>query len=349
MGNMTNAVKLFIVAGLATAININAQACGPTSSVRPAEIASRHFRELIEHENFSQLEREAAKSLSADALLSDGQPIRDALTAGAYVSQSPICGDAKSADPGRIKLIGPFKAKLRKWLHLFPTSSAAIMANASFELGVAEIYRGTEYARYVSQDAWRSYYSSLDKAKVSMLAVPKKVRQADPEWYTQRLVLAAMQNVPEPEFRALYREALSAHPYYIPIYFAASNHFSPVWGGTPEDYDRFVQDAVRRTRDRLGETMYARLYWAWSSDDMFSSGAVDWNRMREGFREIVKRYPDPWNYNNFGRFACLAGDMATVAETLPHIGNGAVEAWHDMRIFADCRRRALEFTKKGGH
>ena len=46
---------------------------------------------------------------------------------------------------------------------------------------------------------------------------------------------------------------------------------------------------------------------------MFDNGQADWSRMKAGFERMIKDYPDPWNINNYAKFACLAEDWKTVS------------------------------------
>ena len=52
--------------------------------------------------------------------------------------------------------------------------------------------------------------------------------------------------------------------------------------------------------------------------------------MKQGFEDIMARHPDPWNLNNYARFACLAHDKQKMAELMPRVYAAMVEdAWLD--------------------
>ena len=64
--------------------------------------------------------------------------------------------------------------------------------------------------------------------------------------------------------------------------------------------------------------MYARIYWSASQTqygrDLFTDSDVIWEKMKKGIDDVLKRYPDQWNINNFALFACLANDKEKARE-----------------------------------
>ena len=78
--------------------------------------------------------------------------------------------------------------------------------------------------------------------------------------------------------------------------------------------------------------MYARIYWyasqAHFQNELFTKSFAAWPRMKEGFEDVIARYPDSWNLNNYAKFACLARDKETTREILKRIQSDPVmEAW----------------------
>ena len=65
--------------------------------------------------------------------------------------------------------------------------------------------------------------------------------------------------------------------------------------------------------------------------------------MKAGFDDIIARYSDRWNINNYGWFACLAGDRATTKALLARIGEAPLEAvWKPAGAFGRCQMWANE-------
>jgi hypothetical protein len=130
------------------------------------------------------------------------------------------------------------------------------------------------------------------------------------------------------EVPALYRDAAASHPLYLPIHFHGATFVSPRWGGSIPELGKAVEFAVERARSRWKDFAYARLNWALSTPTMFTDGQADWPRMRGAFEQLVAEFPDSWNLNNLAKFACIAGDHATINELSARIGATVIpEAW----------------------
>jgi hypothetical protein len=64
--------------------------------------------------------------------------------------------------------------------------------------------------------------------------------------------------------------------------------------------------------------------------------------MKTGFEDVVARYPDQWNYQNYAHFACQAGDSKTLDQLLSrHVRRPIIaEAWSGPVTFEECERLA---------
>jgi hypothetical protein len=93
--------------------------------------------------------------------------------------------------------------------------------------------------------------------------------------------------------------------------------------------------------------MYARLNWATMDFSMFKNGQADWPRMKAGFEQMMKEYPDAWNTNNFAKFACIAKDHETLSALIPKIGDAPIaEAWEDnVNIYRGCQKWAAAMVQ----
>ena len=100
----------------------------------------------------------------------------------------------------------------------------------------------------------------------------------------------------------------------------------PKWRGSHEAIGAFANGAVELTRETEGMGMYSRVYWYASQGDygseLFEESKVDWARMRLAIADVLARYPDQSNINNFARFACLAGDAEETRSLLSRIEGG---------------------------
>ena len=89
--------------------------------------------------------------------------------------------------------------------------------------------------------------------------------------------------------------------------------------------------------------MYARIYWFASQrefdNDLFRGSKAMWPKMKAGFDDVIRRYPDAWNLNHYAKFACLAGDRSKTREVLAKLpGEPIASAWEPASLLAECRR-----------
>lgn len=229
----------------------------------------------------------------------------------------------------------------------YPRSIANTLAAAQFWHAWAWNARGTGYTDEVAPESRKLYEERLEKSR-QILEAAKPFAAANPLWYYQMLNIATEQSWDEDKYAALFKEATRRYPDFIFFYFANTTHLTPKWGGSAERFDAFVQQTVDATRATEGEGMYARLYWSYSDQqvrgNLFDTTPADWSRMKQGFQDLLKRYPkSSWLINNFASFACRARDRPTFEELAVRIGHVAItQAWPSGYSFATCKATLVE-------
>lgn len=88
--------------------------------------------------------------------------------------------------------------------------------------------------------------------------------------------------------------------------------------------------------------MYARIYWYAAQtiygNDLFVGSDVRWENMRVGIWDVLDRYPDQWNIQNFAFFACLTQDATTLADLMAMIdGPPIMRVWKNDEVLLYCR------------
>jgi hypothetical protein len=144
------------------------------------------------------------------------------------------------------------------------------------------------------------------------------------------------------EFQKLIDEGLKREPLYYQLYFTAINYFTPKWHGSAKEIEEFANSAVGRTKEQEGLGMYTRIYWAASQDQygqrLFIDSNVVWEKMKKGMDDVLKRYPDQWNINNFALFACLAKDREKARELFNLIKEPPiVKVWKSEPNYLRCK------------
>lgn len=334
------AASAFLVCSLFS--GCQSQPASEDTAQRPINrMAADTFVEL-QRRNFNALERTAESLREKNVPLKDGQPALAGFYAGVSKCVQSRCGDERQSEAEW----AAHARLLDEWIQAFPTSPTARLAKATFTKEYAWYVRGLGVASTVSESRWPKFNERIQQARSLLEAIGSEAEN-DPHWYATMLSIALVQGWPKDEFEKIYREGIKKFPYYTPLYFSKGSFVSPRWGGSQEDFNLFVEDSVRSTRNTMGETMYTRLHWSSWSGDMFRTGKTDWRRMKNGFSQITKDYPHPWNINNFAKFACMAGDAPVLAEQLAKINTTPMmEAWDDSDFLAACREFSAKANSK---
>lgn len=227
------------------------------------------------------------------------------------------------------------------WIAAHPDSASAHIAYAELQYAHARSYRGNGYASTVPKENWKPYRDYLVKAN-NYLGDKAGFAARDPRYQDLRLIIANELPVPEAEFAELARAALESNPGYYQLYFTIMNHYLPQWGGNTRLVEGFARAAVDHTRATDGDGLYARIYWSASQfqfgDDLFTRSEANWADMKRGIADVLARYDDDWNRNNFARFACLAGDRELAGELLRKIADRPLPAaWRNRVVYEKCR------------
>jgi hypothetical protein len=232
-------------------------------------------------------------------------------------------------------------AKVQRWIDAFPNSPTPRILYAGVLSSHGWAIRGGGYAREVREEDWAPFRKLIAESRAYMLA-NKEIGKTDPQWYMEMISLARVDGSTADEFGVLVDEATWKYPDYYPNYFATILYLAPKWHGDLAQIEEFANRAVRKTREIEGQGMYARIYWYASQmqfgERLFRDTSVAWPRMKRGIDDVLKRFPDQWNINNFAHFACLAGDREETARLTARVTEPVKEAWaKDATLFARCR------------
>jgi hypothetical protein len=228
-------------------------------------------------------------------------------------------------------------AFIRRWKRFNPHSPGAAVAEA--RLGMAHAWAAVgrcACGATARPDAVaRGLFNARMKGAERALLASKKYAAANPLWYQAYLDLAVDSGRSESFVRKLFEEAIGRHPGYAPLYISMANYWAPN-DDRPAHWDELEQLAGRAaalTRATDGDDNYAWLYAQVGARlpldvDMMRVSEVSWPRMRDAFRELVRRHPSVDNYNRFALYACRAGDRETYLTLAPKIrDHAAPDLW----------------------
>lgn len=314
-----------LISALALGLMVAEQAKAATELEQRASIAASVQASLLAND-FDQLESVSRKYRSEKSRSSSGLWNLSLFYTGL---DEAIENQTKGED--RDALFEAMEERLRKWTDEFPDSPTGHIAHSQALIERAWAHRGSGYASTVKPEAWAPFEHYIAMARANLEEF-KSVASADPRWYEVMILIARAENWDRSEFDSLLNEALEREPLFYRTYFSALEYLLPKWHGNMEEIENFAQDAVERTREQEGVAMYARIYWYASQsqykDDIFNNTLVEWSQMKDGFEDIISRYPDAWNLNNYARFACLASDKPKTVELFKLIEASVIaEAW----------------------
>jgi hypothetical protein len=302
------------------------------------------IRQAVAKEEFGRVDKEYQAYRAAKARMPSGTYRASRLIYAVDFSGRP--GGHAKRSPEHEAAIVEAEERAVRWQRQNPRSSLAALALASAYIQHAFFFRGEDVSSAVTPKGWEGYREYLGRA-ARHLAQPTLDR--DEAWYYARMTLNKYDNSSIEDFIRLIDEGTNRFPQFYDLYFAAASRLEPKWGGSIEGLEWVAEMAVRKTRPVDGEALYARVYWSYGQvgykDTLFESTKADWNRMKKGFEDIVRHYPDPWNLNNYAWYACLARDRETTRQLFQRIGSEVdTRLWPDRRL-ARCKAFAAETGK----
>jgi hypothetical protein len=235
-------------------------------------------------------------------------------------------------------------AQIDDWIASTPRDSTPYLAKATVLVAYAWDARGGGWANTVDENDWRLFKERLVAAQ-QVLESSSAISKASPVWYETMQAVALGLSWPEPAYTSLFNEAVQREPTYYFFYFNAAQYFLPRWQGTPRDLAKFVDGAVNRTQTKEGQTLYARIYWSllWAfKNQTFSPDRAKWPRMRQGFQDILRSYPDNWNANAFAFYACMAEDWPTYLQATKLMTHPEPRMWMFGLDIGSCSQRAIK-------
>lgn len=234
-----------------------------------------------------------------------------------------------------------------QWANAHPTSAFAHALHAQSLVEHAWSYRGGGYVKEVPPEAWQDFHAYLQRA-AGYLKAHAEVALSDSYAHKVLLLIGKGQNWRNEQMLAVAKEGLKRNPDDTDLYFQVLDSLLPKWGGSPRAVDDFIKYAAEQTKDRVGQGMYTRMYLAAADDEfghaLFEVSYADWGRMKQGFEDLLARYPDNASrLNSYAYMACLAKDRDSFLKQIARVGKEVDRSkWgpNPERSLESCRRWA---------
>jgi hypothetical protein len=235
-------------------------------------------------------------------------------------------------------------ARFERWERANPNSITARIAHAAALVSYAWVARGDGMANTVTAEGGRLFEQRLKQAR--MLLESDDALKKCPGYYSTLMTVALGQGWPRKDYDRLFEEAVALAPDYEMFYFFKANFLQEKWYGTsPDEWHRFALSAAAATKKEHGQSLYTRIVWSIHGPGMtrmaaFKAAGVDWPRMRQGFEDIAREYPDSlWNKNAFCFYAFAADDKATARRLFGELaGRYSQEIWGSAEVFRQTER-----------
>jgi|GEM_PF-1890742 len=263
-----------------------------------ALLLQRHFQEL---ENMANLFRRTRASFASGARK---LPIF-------YGGFSAETSEGLSSVPAEKVL-----ALLAEWQKAMPASVTPAIARATILDALSWEARGGGYAPTVTEEGWTTFEELSTAALAALDGVSQ--RPADDAYYYQ--LRMSIRNAAEgaEKIRDDFERAVAIDPGDFGIYASYLNKLRPQWGGSLEAEEKFARTSAQRTKEQLGDALYAWLSWTvWKNhgEAMFAKGLFSWEKIRAGSWDIDRLYPgSSRNTHWFMYLASRAQDKDTASK-----------------------------------
>ena len=314
-------------------VDVDASILGPIDggAARSRYVAA--WQQILETDNFSRIEEQAAAFREDEKVSLEGMWLSPRFFAALSA------GPEKGTEEDWQEMFDRFD----RWQNEYPDSMAIRHAKAGLLINYAWKARGGGYANTVAKDGWEKFSQRIEEAKNLLETVPAEERR--PVFYTLRQTIAMAQGWSKEEVIANLRSCQEKYPEFFEIHFAVCFHLLPRWHGEEFEWEKFIEEETEGGSPYQKE-LYARAFWAMTDyyDDFWNQVAVSWPRVKAGFEEMERKYPESdWNLNNFARFAMKNDDKETCGRLLKKIeGREDMQVWLRWNQMEDVRRWANE-------
>ncbi|MFA6243780.1 MAG: ankyrin repeat domain-containing protein [Candidatus Hydrogenedentales bacterium] len=264
-------------------------------------------------------------------------------------------------------------ARIEKWKAAYPDSITwrLVLAGSYRECGWRE--RGGGYASTVTEAGWKKFHEYLAKAQTA-LDETRATNPKDPafyqmsvdqalEYYPGSAINSAASSAatmifgvapPSDPVKIAFEEGIAVEPEYFPLYYSRVRSLLPRWGGDTKSMVAFAEDSATSTASIPGAALYARIAWEvlrWEKDEMPKLYAFSWDKIEEGYRQMIQHYPNPGDLQNtLCRVACAYDDKKVAQEMFAVLGeNWSKSSWGSNAHFASWKKWALENGPRPGN
>ena len=274
--------------------------CSPSDSIdwSDHEETSAELAQIYGRESFGQLETSLHCLSNAGKRFASGRPGSSA-TYAFYKMILPGPG-AEPAEADRIE----------RWAKAFPKSIYVYFARARFAYAMAWNRRGGSFAKEVNEESWKGFRDGLKQAEDILLHAPEELHNT-PIYFHLLLAISQDSSQPSEARLAVFQAGVSRWPQYYGLYENMLKRLVPKWGGSWAMVDQAIRTWSSQRSAEEGVSLYSRLYARVLLDGAnVEETLIEWPTMKASLEDLVRRYPDSYNWSLAASSACLFGDRA---------------------------------------
>ena len=216
---------------------------------------------------------------------------------------------------------------IRQWIKLKPESITPRIVLARVYMALAWAARGGGWASTVTPEGRNVFIDNLIKAQ-EVLQQAEKLESKDPELDAVFMNVGFALGKSQFEMEPLFLKGIDIERNYHSLYLVMANYLQPKWHGWDGELEAFADRAAHLTKEQEGESLYAIVAQVaipkskTANPDDFLKFKFSYDRIKQGFGDILQRYPRADYYRNCYCFiAAIHKDKETAVQLFDKIGN----------------------------
>jgi len=236
----------------------------------------------------------------------------------------------------------------KKYAEKYPSSPTPLIIQSEILYKYAWEGRGYGWTRDVEPQQWKLFRERLEQAE-QVLADNLEVVARDPAGPALMTKILSMSSIADAEFLDWIATASEFTPAYPPLYFNAMHVYYPNWRSSPDVIEAIAKGAVQVSRADEGRALYARIYlhaWFEYGNELYGATRVNKEYLRDAVFDLLKRYPDRYNFEMFGKMACSLEDWQMAAPIFHRLQELVVEEypWNGDITYQGCRSQMYQIN-----
>jgi hypothetical protein len=231
---------------------------------------------------------------------------------------------------------------LDRWIASHPTSPTPYIYRATFMTERALAALRDKFGRSNSADNADGARKRLEEARQYLLD-HRDIASRDPHWYALMIRIMRVEAAPIDAILEVMLEGADRYPAYHSIYFETARAMGRRSRKPLDDIEALAVTAVEKSRNVIGDEMYARIYWVAIIEvvgiNELPNLKWDWNKMKSSMQTVLGRYDNQWNVQTFALFSCVNEDREQTRSLMARVrGLPNLDLWGQREVYEACSR-----------